>query len=76
VETEELEALNPLNYSHIDVDAGVLAASFPVVHDQLLCLADFEGEIVIYLVIKGSCNHSHDSTSQWQISKLSSTGLG
>ena len=42
VNSEELEALDPLHYSPIDVDGRVLALPFPVVHDQLLCLADAE----------------------------------
>jgi hypothetical protein len=47
VDTKEFEAINPLNYSPVDVDGGVLCLSFPVVHDQLLCLADVEGEVVV-----------------------------
>ena len=46
MDTEELEALNLLHYNSVDVDVGVLAPPFPVVHDQLLCLADIEGEVV------------------------------
>ena len=38
MDTEELEALDPLHYSSIDVD---------VVHNQLLCLVDVEGEDVV-----------------------------
>ena len=41
----ELEALDPLHYSPFDVYGGVLTPLFPVVHDQLLCLADVEGEV-------------------------------
>ena len=33
-----------LHYSPVDVNGGVLGPSFPVVHDQLLCFADIEGE--------------------------------
>ena len=47
MDTEELEAVNPLRYSPFDVDGGVLGPPFPVVHDQLLCLADVEGEVVV-----------------------------
>jgi hypothetical protein len=38
VDTEELEALNSLHYIPVDVE-GVLGPPFPVVRDQLLCLA-------------------------------------
>ena len=47
MDTEELETLNLLHYSPIDVDGGMLVTLFPVVHDQLLCLADIEGEVVV-----------------------------
>jgi hypothetical protein len=47
VNTEELEALDPIHYSPFNVNGGVLAAPFLVVHDQLLCLADIEGEVVV-----------------------------
>jgi hypothetical protein len=36
-----------VNYSHIDVNERVLGPPFPVVHNQLLCLADVEGEVVV-----------------------------
>ena len=36
VDTEELEALDLLHYSPVDVDGGVLGPPIPVVHDQLL----------------------------------------
>ena len=45
VDTKELEALNTLHYS--PVDGGVLSPPFPVVHNQLLCLADAEGKVVV-----------------------------
>ena len=45
--TEELEGLNPLHYSPIGVDGGVLGPLFTAVHNHLLCLADVEGEIVV-----------------------------
>ena len=47
MDTEELEALYLLHYSPIDVDGSVLAPPFCVVHNQLLYLADFEGEVVV-----------------------------
>jgi hypothetical protein len=47
VDTEELEALNPLHYSPIDVDGGVIAPPFNLDHDQLLCLADVKGKVVV-----------------------------
>jgi hypothetical protein len=39
--TEELEALDPLHCSPVDV--GVIALPFPVVHDQVLGLIDVDG---------------------------------
>uniref|UniRef100_A0A674E5Y6 Glycoprotein-N-acetylgalactosamine 3-beta-galactosyltransferase 1 n=1 Tax=Salmo trutta TaxID=8032 RepID=A0A674E5Y6_SALTR len=36
-----------LHYSPVYVDGCVLGPLFPVVHDQLLCLADVEGEVVV-----------------------------
>ena len=47
MDTKELEALDPLHYSPVDVDGGVLGPPFPVVHDQLFCLADDEGKVVV-----------------------------
>ena len=47
MDTEELEALDLLHYSPIDVDEGVLDPPFSVVHDQILCLSDVEGEVDI-----------------------------
>ena len=52
MDTEELEALDPLHFSpvdvdEVDVDEVVLSPPFPVIHDQLLCLADVEGEVVV-----------------------------
>jgi hypothetical protein len=44
VDTEEIEALDPLHYS----------PQFTVVHDQLLCLADIEGEVVVLAIAVGS----------------------
>ena len=47
MDAEKLEALDLLHYSPIDVNGGVLGPLFPIVHDQLLCLADVEGEVVV-----------------------------
>ena len=47
MDTEELEALNRFHYSPVDVHGGVLGPPLSVVHDQLLCLADVEGEVVV-----------------------------
>ena len=44
---EVLEALDPLHYSPVDGNGGVLGPPIPVVHDQPLCLADGEGKCVI-----------------------------
>jgi hypothetical protein len=35
VDTEELEAVDPLHYSPIDLDRGIFGPPFPVVHDKL-----------------------------------------
>ena len=52
MDTEELDPLSTcsttaLHYSPVDVNGGVLGPLFPVVHDQLLCLSDVEGEAVV-----------------------------
>ena len=47
MDTKELEALNLLHYSPFDLDGGMLSPLFPVVHDQLICLAEAEGEVVV-----------------------------
>ena len=31
----------------VDVNGGLFGSPFPVVHDQLLCLAHIEGEVVV-----------------------------
>ena len=36
LDTEELEALDPLHYSPVDVNRGLLGPPFPIVHDHLL----------------------------------------
>jgi hypothetical protein len=36
---------NPLYFSPVDVNGGVLSPPFPVVHDLLLYLTDVEGEV-------------------------------
>ncbi|XP_042184269.1 zinc finger matrin-type protein 4-like [Oncorhynchus tshawytscha] len=46
VDMEELEVHDLLHYSPIDADVGLLDSPIPVVHNQLLCLADFEGKVV------------------------------
>ena len=47
VDTKELETLDPLHYSPVDVNGGVFGPPFPVVHDQVLCLAHILGEVVV-----------------------------
>jgi hypothetical protein len=47
VDTKELETLNPLHYSPINVNGGLFGPSFPVFHDPLLCLAHIEGDVVV-----------------------------
>ena len=43
--TKELETLDLLHFSPVDVNGGLFGPPFPIVHDQLLCLADIEGEV-------------------------------
>jgi hypothetical protein len=47
VDAKELEALDPLHYSLVDVDGGVLSPLSLIVHSQLLGLTDVEGEAVV-----------------------------
>ena len=47
MDTKELETLDLLPYSPVDVNGGLFGPPFPVVHDQLLCLAHVEGEVVV-----------------------------
>ena len=47
MDTEEIEALNPLHYNPVDGNRDVVGPPFPVVYDQLLCLTDVEGEVVV-----------------------------
>ena len=51
---EELEALEPLHYSHVDVCSD---PPFPVVRDQLHYLAHVEGEFVSLNVPVGEITH-------------------
>ena len=44
MDAKELEALDLLHYTPADVNGEVLS---PVVYDQLLCLTDIEGEVVL-----------------------------
>ena len=39
--------LNTLHYSPVNVNGGLFGPPFPIVHDQLLCLAHIEGEVVV-----------------------------
>ena len=47
MDTKELETLDPLNYCPVDVNRCLIDPPFSVVHDQLLCLAHIEGEVVV-----------------------------
>jgi hypothetical protein len=47
VDTKELETLDPLHYSPINVNGGLFSIPFPLVHDHLLCVAHIEGEVVV-----------------------------
>ena len=62
-----MKALDPLHYSPVNVNGSVLGPSFPVVHVQLLCLADIEGEVVVLVPhCQGSdlLSISYDKTEQ------------
>ena len=47
MDTKELETLNLLNYSPVDVNGGLFGPPFPVVYNQLLRLENIEGEVVV-----------------------------
>ena len=47
MDNKELETLEPLQYIPVNVNGGLFGQPFPVVHDQLLCLAHIEGEVVV-----------------------------
>ena len=47
MDNKELETLDPLYFSPVDVNGGLLGPPFPIVHDQLLCLAHIEREVVV-----------------------------
>ena len=57
----KLETLDTLHYSPNNVNGGLFGPHFPVVHDQLLCIADIEGEVVVL-------------APHWQFSDLLSSG--
>ena len=42
-----LKLSKPLHNMSIDVNRGMLGSPFPVVHDQLLCLANVEGDVFV-----------------------------
>ena len=44
---KELETLDPLHYSPVNVNECVFGPPFPVVHNQLLGLTHVEGEVVV-----------------------------
>jgi hypothetical protein len=47
MDTEDLEALDLLHYSTVDVNGGMLSPPFPGIDDQLHCLTEDEGEVVL-----------------------------
>ena len=47
MDTKEPEALDPLLYSPVNEDGGMLGPTCLVVHDQPFRLADTEGEVVV-----------------------------
>ena len=47
MDTKELETLDPLHTSPFNVNGGLFSPLFPVVHDQLICLAHIAGEVVV-----------------------------
>jgi hypothetical protein len=47
VDTKDLETFDPFHYNPVDVNGALFCTNFPVVHDQLFCLAHVEGEVVV-----------------------------
>ena len=47
MDTKELETLDPLHYSPVDENGGVLGPPFPVVHNHLLSHGYVEGGVVV-----------------------------
>ncbi len=47
VNTEELEAADPLHWSPVDGDGGVHTGPPPEIHHQLLGLTDVQREVVV-----------------------------
>ena len=78
VDTEELDALDTLHYSPIDVEVDVRSTLCPIVQDQLLCLADIEGEVVVltdHLSIGGFIAVGYQAYHRCVISKLNGVGI-
>ena len=44
---DSLLELDPFCYNPVDVNVGGFGRLFPVVHDQFLCLAQVDGEVVV-----------------------------
>ena len=42
-----METLDPLHYSPVNINGGLFGPPFPVVHNQLHCLAHIEREVVV-----------------------------
>jgi hypothetical protein len=47
VDTKELETLDPLHFSPVNVNGCLFGPPFPIVYDELLCIAHLEGEVVV-----------------------------
>ena len=47
MDTKDFETLDPLHFSPVNVNRGLFGPPCPIVHDQLLCLANIEGEVVV-----------------------------
>ena len=47
MDAKELEALDPLHNSPVDVDGGVLSPLSVIVYNQLLGMTDVEGQVVV-----------------------------
>ena len=45
--SKELETLDPLHYGPVDINGSLFGPAFPVVHDQLLCFPQIQGEVVV-----------------------------
>ena len=50
MDTKELETLDPLHFSPVDVNGSLFGPPFPIVHDQLPCLDHIERKAAVLAV--------------------------